>query len=479
MSVLTLAGKAINYAKPPKATTKVMWSRKDMYGRKVTGSFRTIAHLDYTNALAVKKFKQNIVVIQPPFNTTVAASAGTHDYDACLDVYIPGVAWAEQQKFFRANGWGAYWRKPPKFGHHIHMFSLPPQEGKVRADDWKVAGFKVGLYVDGGWSTRGRVVASAQIDAYYNGRDGLASNAKDLSWRPANIKSTIFDLKAYVKSKAKRPAQEIKVVGFNLPAPGVGVGSDLGDDDERIKHATTLIMSANPHIVAWNELGPVKSLTGGINGQAKSSAFAEKAHLSIKAKRDFALVRPTTHHNENYLSYRSDLLTLVKQYPDKILTAGTGGRHITRALLKHKKNGLVFAVGVTHLVNGSTAQHEADRQSQAKQAHAAMKEITNANSNCPFIIVGDMNTAADLKALVDGGMKRSRKWADKTRAATATYTPYKNEAPSTDPKREIDQTYFSMAWYVLEYRILRRVSQGKYLKPRPSDHDATYSSARA
>lgn len=206
MSVLTLAGRPINWAKPPKASTLVMWSQKDMYGRKVTGSLRTIAHLDYTNTLAKKKFGRGLIVIQPSYNRGVAASAGTHDYDACLDVYIPGVAWSEQQKFFRANGWGAYWRKPPKFGNHIHMFSLPVQEGADRADDYKMGGFKVGKYVDGGWTTSGRKYTSAQIDAYYAHRDALASNAKDTSWFPASVKATIFDLPAYIKTQNKAVA---------------------------------------------------------------------------------------------------------------------------------------------------------------------------------------------------------------------------------------------------------------------------------
>lgn len=211
MSVLTLKGKAINYAKPPKPNALVLWSRRDMYGRKVIGTYRSIAHLDATDAAARKKYGTGLVVIQPSYNTTVAASAGTHDFDACFDVYIPGVAWATQQRFFRSIGWGAYWRKPPRFGHHIHMFSLPLREGTVRADDYRSAGTKVGLYVDGGWSTKGRKTTSAQLDAYYNHRDALASNAKDNSWFPADIPKTIFDLKAYTKARLpKKPTKPVK-----------------------------------------------------------------------------------------------------------------------------------------------------------------------------------------------------------------------------------------------------------------------------
>lgn len=211
MGILTIHGKAIDFANPPKPNALVQWSRRDMYGRKVIGTYRSIAHLDATDAAAKKKYGTGLVVIQPSYNTTVAASAGTHDFDACFDVYIPGVAWATQQRFFRSVGWGAYWRRPPKFGHHIHMFSLPLRKGTVRADDYREAGVKVGLYVDGGWSTRGKKVSSAQLDAYYNHRDALASNAPDPSWFPGDITKTIFDLTAYTKARApQKPLKPVK-----------------------------------------------------------------------------------------------------------------------------------------------------------------------------------------------------------------------------------------------------------------------------
>lgn len=270
MSVLTLAGKKINWAKPPKATTRVMWSQTDMYGRKVTGSLRTIAHLDHMNTLAKKKFGRGIVVIQPSYNTTVKASAGTHDYDACLDVYIPGVGWTEQEKFFRANGAGAYHRKPPLFGHHIHYFTLPPQEGKDRADDYAVAGFKVGKFVDGGYSTAGRRTTSAQVEAYYNHRNALASNAKDGGWFPSSIKATIFNLNAYIKAQAPAaPAKPSKPV---LPWFNVSFLNTHGDDgaegtrtfEKRLPDMVKASVSGNPAFVTYCEVqsgSQIKALT--------------------------------------------------------------------------------------------------------------------------------------------------------------------------------------------------------------------------
>ena len=46
MTVLTLAGKLIDWHNPPKPTDRVIWSERTTGGKQVTGSLRTIAHLD-------------------------------------------------------------------------------------------------------------------------------------------------------------------------------------------------------------------------------------------------------------------------------------------------------------------------------------------------------------------------------------------------------------------------------------------------
>lgn len=196
-----LDGKPINWNKPPKPTDMVAWSKKTTSGHSIRGSFRTICHMNRLNNLAIGKYGRELQVIQPDWNTGVAASAGTHDFDACWDVYIPGVSWWEQQRFLRKNGFACWYRHPPLFGNHVHGFTLPPREGNSISDDFKVHGFKVGVYVDGGWSTRGRQVASSQIEDYYNHAFGLAGQhekGSDHSWFPKDIPSTIFDLGAYV-----------------------------------------------------------------------------------------------------------------------------------------------------------------------------------------------------------------------------------------------------------------------------------------
>lgn len=204
-----LDGRPINWKKPPKPNQMVLWTKKTTSGRTIRGSFRTICHLDKLNRRAYLRFGVGISAIQPDWNTGVAASAGTHDFDATWDLWIPGVDPWVQQRFFRRLGLGGWMRKPPLFGWHYHGFTLPPREGVSISDDYRVHGFKVGVYVDGGWSTRGRLVTSSQIADYYNhafGLSGQHTSGSDRSWFPRNIEATIFDLDKWVAARAKEAA---------------------------------------------------------------------------------------------------------------------------------------------------------------------------------------------------------------------------------------------------------------------------------
>ena len=134
---------------------------------------RTAAHLLWTAERLEERYPSAyIYVMQGSYNTGVKASAGTHDFDAVLDVQIVGMEWKEAQIFLRQCGWAAWVREPPTFGWHIHMVSLgyPGQ---------------VGIYVPG------------QVEDYYAHRSGLAGHAPDPSWHPADIDSTIFDYDAW------------------------------------------------------------------------------------------------------------------------------------------------------------------------------------------------------------------------------------------------------------------------------------------
>jgi len=169
--------------------SKVIWhNQPNVYGRYFKCSKRTSAHLDWTKKELAKKAKKDgksyrLVIIQGCYNTGVEASAGTHDYDACLDVRIDGMTWAAAQRFLRSCGWAAFWRKPSQgpWGDHIHMISLPAFMLKFVQ--------RVGVWVPG------------QVQDYYKKppEDGLSGGGIDRTWHPKNIRDTIFQYKAYVE----------------------------------------------------------------------------------------------------------------------------------------------------------------------------------------------------------------------------------------------------------------------------------------
>jgi len=196
MTVLNIhTGQELRWDQPQRPTKRVKWDHTTTSGGIVQGSLRTISHLDWMSARAEKLFRQRVFVIQGPYNTTVPASKGTHDFDACMDLYIPGLDWWKQQRFFRAHGLGCWYRHAPLFGNHIHGFTLPTDR-KFKTE--------VGLYVDGGITQFGRQIASSQIDDYYAhafGLSGMHNPGSDHSWFPKNIDGTVFDLANFVGNK--------------------------------------------------------------------------------------------------------------------------------------------------------------------------------------------------------------------------------------------------------------------------------------
>lgn len=223
--VLWLDGRPINWDNPPEPTKMVRWSKTTIFGGIVKGSFRTIAHIDRLNNLAVSRFNSVLAVIQSCYNTGVAASAGTHDKDAVLDVYIPGIGWLVQQRFLRANGFPCWYRHCPEFcGHeHIHGMTLPANGHNFRTP--------VGIFVPG------------QLDDYYHDRDGLVHHAPDNTWHPPNIPATAFDLSAYVMNQRaaqhneQRAAKIKAAIGWDRVRVEAVQPGNRNKDVERVKWA--------------------------------------------------------------------------------------------------------------------------------------------------------------------------------------------------------------------------------------------------
>lgn len=379
MSVLTLTGKAINWSKSPKATDRVKWSGKTSGGKAVTGSLRSIAWIDQTNARAVAKFGRGLVVIQSAYNSGVAASAGTHDYDACFDVYIPGVPWRTQETFFRQQGSGAYWRKPPKFGNHIHLFVLPPREGKVVSDDYKVAGFKVGKYVDGGYSLYGSKRNSSQIDDYYARpmKNALAGHAADDGYHPPNITATIFNLPAYIT--AQRAIQAAKV-----PAPKPTPKSAT------FRVATNNVMSLpkNPEVTKTILATPGASV---LLLQEMDLPVFHNALRNLPGYSTGSV--PASNIYSTFVAYRPGIWDHVSTKFVKAYDGAKGvsfTRHIAITVLRHKALGREFAFLSYHSV---TAGNDAVRKRLRASGDAAVrKELTRLRAaGTPIILGADTN----------------------------------------------------------------------------------------
>jgi hypothetical protein len=172
------------------AQSDLIWySKPNIYGNKFRCSKRTGAHLDRTRyrlqKLAQKRKKSyELRIIQGSYNSSVDASAGTHDFDAVLDVQIVGMDWYEAQRWLRRQGWAAWVREPPTFSWHIHMISLPPY--KLR------------------WVSKVGYLVSGQVNDYYAKKSGLVGHYPDPTWHPSPIAKTIFNYNLWMAIVATR-----------------------------------------------------------------------------------------------------------------------------------------------------------------------------------------------------------------------------------------------------------------------------------
>lgn len=102
--------------------------------------------------------KENVTLVQGSYNGTVSASAGTHNGGGAYD--ITNFNYKNRVKVLRILGTATWYRPTIKnlWSAHIH-----------------------GIVCGDGSASKG---ALGQVTAYYNGRNGLANNAKDPDWRP-------------------------------------------------------------------------------------------------------------------------------------------------------------------------------------------------------------------------------------------------------------------------------------------------------
>ena len=170
----------------------ITYRKPTIWGRSFHCSRRTAAWLDFLQDMLPERC--DLRIIQGCYNTTVSASAGTHDYDAVLDVYVTGLDWYEMQRVIRMWGGAAWWRTPSQgFTHHIHFVVLGYRT-------------RVGIYVPG------------QVQDYYNHRSGLAGHGPDPSWHPSP--QFVFDYTRYINGDYK---------GTDVPEHNGGPMPDISD----------------------------------------------------------------------------------------------------------------------------------------------------------------------------------------------------------------------------------------------------------
>lgn len=260
MEVLTYPGlNPINWANPPKATTRVSSDYICTDGVRLTGSLRTVCHQAWLMDQAAKK---GLVwqVIQPPFNTGVPASAGTHDLDVCADGRLLGLDWPQGQTWLRKHGFDCWWRhtgswaSPSAF--HFHGFTHPN-------NGWTFD-TKVGIFVPG------------QLLDYKNHAFGLAGQhvpGSDHSWFPPDPHAVAFNLAKFIRNKQEdlmeykdwskeSRKQMASDVADELLARGVSVRTPTNDGFEKVTVKQAIGRAANSPAL-------IRDKSADISGQIK------------------------------------------------------------------------------------------------------------------------------------------------------------------------------------------------------------------
>lgn len=187
---------------------------------------RTYGALLHMQARLAKKHPRAwIHVIQPCYNTGVSLSAGTHDFDATLDISIIGLTWPEVQRFARECGWAAWWRHTGDWAspsaYHVHMTSLGAE----------AAGCRVGIYIPG------------QIEDYYHDRNGLADHSYDGTWHPDPISATVFSYARWLEANMQLTDKQIDQIADRVVVKLLG--TVVGPSGDKVSVRTALYRASN------------------------------------------------------------------------------------------------------------------------------------------------------------------------------------------------------------------------------------------
>ncbi len=385
-----------------------------------------------------------------------AASGGTHSKGGAFDI---GQTSLEAIKVARQMGADATWHRPYNWDNrggmeHTHgVLTGCPHNGPARY----------------------------QIDDVRNGLNGLANHAKDTGPRPLSGRTWEQGI-AWAKAQVppKPLPFSIRAGVYNIPDE-----TKIPNAVARIKAGAELIDAGKLDVLGINEGVGRRG-----KGVASKHAIAIRDAVIHATGMKWTLIVPTTDLNENYILIKDATVSLASQWADTIIRVnGVPGRHVTRAVLRHKATKRKFVFGVTHLVN----DNRPGTQKQAPVVAASLLRMAKSH-DCPIVLVGDMNNSDDLTALTKAGIVDTRSRAKaKTNDNFATFTTYAATKPSTRTKTTTVKGETKLGWRIDQCRVRGGESSdvtvtgqtlilgapgGTFDQPRPSDHGVLVTALR-
>lgn len=260
-------------------------------------------------------------------------------------------------------------------------------------------------------------------------------------WNPLTLKAAPAPLKPMT----------LRPMTMNLPDE-----VKIPNAAKRIVAGVAVAKKANPDFVGGQEW---------VGRNADGTASSHARAIAKAWGTGYRLIIPTLPLNENYMLLKTAAVTLVKQYPDKVI----GSRHLTVAVCEDVASGRSFLFGNSQLVNNDHPL----AQAQAVLAMAELTRIATLEGGLPIVFTADANTPDDLTAFAKAGLINVRK---KAKATTGTqYATYTNQA-KTKPSVNvadwtIDQIWCSPEFEVTGYtQVMDLDAKGNFKQPRGSDH---------
>jgi endonuclease/exonuclease/phosphatase family metal-dependent hydrolase len=237
--------------------------------------------------------------------------------------------------------------------------------------------------------------------------------------------------------------QRLTLGTLNIPLDS----AKIENGSARAKIAARQVKDAGISILAVQEL----------DRGADASAHVFATQLLGALGSGWAVVKPTTKWNENYIFYRMASVKYVTRKSDLILTSSAGGRHATRAVFSLA--GREFTVFSTHLVSGAATKA---REDQGRQLAA--------HGSASTFILGDLNQKAIPPALLKGYKSARAVQPVGSLSRYGTFASWKRTSASTGATSFLDHILVPMKIPVIGANVVGVQADGKLTQPRASDH---------